>query len=309
MRRKLLTFFLVLIVVPAQGLWFLDGPSFAEKISIEALLLAIAAVMFAVQHTNELDAVADELRGITRALPTRGIGTFPRYLSEVTGLVERASESISVLCDTPAHGSFSNTPAFTAYWEALRLKMIQGEVEISCTFFDAKGREELHWAQIAADKECKRWKAWKKRNRENGVAFDRLARKHGIDPPQSNAQWPIDAWADTPASFVASMNGVNQAVLSSFDHSLKVQELPFKDPLHDGPSLYFWLRDHDQEAVFVIVPVQGKGVSDLAGFHTREPELIRALHTVLHSAEERSLNSGRAHRADVPDPESPLGHS
>jgi hypothetical protein len=250
-----------------------------EKLGCEAIVLAVAAIVVAIRHAEGLETMEVELRAFALSVPTRGIGVFPSYMSEVAGLVGRATNSITILCDTPAHGAFSNSVAFEKYWKTLRGLMVDGDVEIRCTFFDADGRRELHCAQIADD--TSHWNAWKGRNRANCEAFDRLAQKAGLEPSlPRNGEDPVAAWADTPTAYVDNMVAINTHVLKSFDHNVTTEQLSFSDPLHDGPSVYFWLRDNDQEAVFVIVPVQGIGVRDLAGFHTREPELIRALGTV-----------------------------
>lgn len=283
MRGKTLTYVL-LVTIPAQALWLLGGLDLAEKLGLEAVVLAIAAVVVAIQHANELEAVAQELQSVARSVPTRGIGIFPNYLPEVAELVNRATESITILCDTPAHGVFSNTVVFEDYWKNLRHKMIDN-IKIDCTFFDAPGRAQLHRAQIEAD--TANWKAWQERNRKNCKAFDRLARENKVTPPSSiNTQEPLATWAATPDSYVKSMMAINEVTLASFENGLSVEQLSFDEPRHEGPSVYFWLRDGDQEAVFVIVPVRGIGVRDLAGFHTKEPELIRALSTVYDHREE-----------------------
>ncbi len=231
-------------------------------------------------HANRLESVVGELRSIALSLPTQGIGVFPSYMSEVSELVKRATKSVTILCDTPAHGAFSNTAAFTDYWASLRHMMVDGNVKIECTFFDANGRKALHEAQIKADSD--NWEAWQERNSKNCEAFDKLAKgKVKPPPPSGNAQSPVATWANTADAYVESMMAINEAVLSGFDGSVKVYELKFDDPLHEGPSVYLWLRDGDQEAVFVMVPVLGIGVQNLAGFHTREPELIHALSTVV----------------------------
>ncbi len=170
----------------------------------------------------------------------------------------------------------------------LRHLMVDGDVNIKCTFFNKAGRKALHRAQIEGDFEAwesssDKWDAWKERNRANCEAFDELVRKRGSAfgmEGREDGREPTAAWANTPKDYVKSMMAINKAVLSSLDGSTKVEQLPFAHPLREGPSVYFWLRDDDQEAVFVIVPVRGIGVQDLAGFHTREPELIRALGTV-----------------------------
>ncbi len=288
--------YIILLVsaIPVPVLWLLDGFDLSRMLGFEAVALAVAAVLIAIQHTSKLEEVADDLHDVARSLPTRTIGVFPSYLPEVVGLVGRATKSLTILCDTPAHGAFSNTEAFTEYWTKLRHLMVDGDVSIKCTFFNARGRKALHRAQIDRDFDewdlhSDKWDTWKNHNVENCEAFDRLAREHGgrfgLKMP-NNGQRPEAAWADTPKVYVESMMGINQAVLSSFDGSTKVEELPFTKPLREGPSVYFWLRDEDQEAVFVIVPVRGIGVQDLAGFHTREPELIRALGTVYAHREE-----------------------
>jgi len=275
MRKKnVVPVFLVLLL--GQGIWLLDGLDLAEKLGLEGVVVAVAAVVLAIQHSRDLDSVVDELQVVARSLPTRGLGVFPDYMPMVAELTERAETSIKVLCDTPAHGAFSNTAAFEDYWTSLRHKMVDG-IKVECTFFDPPGREQLHRAQIKANEE--EWKDWKKRNRKNCEAFDRLARDHDITPPLEGRR-PLAAWADTPDAYVQSMMAINEAVQSILKRNSTFELLEFPEPLHEGPTVYFWLRDHDQEAVFVIVPVRGIGVRDLAGFHTREPELIRALTTV-----------------------------
>lgn len=268
---------IALVLLLGQSLWLLDDLDLGEKLGLEGVLVAVVAFALAIQQAKDLETVVGELQGVTKSLPTRGLGVFPRYMPMVAELTQRAQRSIKVLCDTPAHGAFSNTAAFEEYWANLRHRMVDG-VKVECTFFDPSGREQLHRAQIKADKDD--WKGWQKRNRKNCEAFDRLARDNKIAPP-SHGQQPLEAWADTQDAYVKSMMAINQVVESVLEDSPAAFELlEFEKPLHEGPTVYFWLRDEDQEAVFVIVPVRGIGVRDLAGFHTREPELIRALTTV-----------------------------
>jgi hypothetical protein len=292
--RQPKVFFLVLflVAVPTQAFWFLSDLDLAEKLGLEAVVVAVTAMVFAIRHDAQLEVVTDkietvggELRGVAKSVPTRGIGVFPNYLSEVPGLIGRAKESISILCDTPAHGAFSNTPAFTEYWRMLRHLMVDGKIQIESKFFNASGRQLLHEAQIKEDTE--HWSEWMERNRANCEAFDQLAHDLKVTPPSEADGHPEQVWAETPERYVQSMMAVNKTVLAGFDDD-QIEELEFADPLHQGPSVYCWLRDGDQEAVFVIVPVRGIGVRDLAGFHTREPDLIRALGSVFTYPDENA---------------------
>lgn len=270
---------LLLVIIPGQALWLFRGLDSAEKLSIEAIVIAVAAVVVALRHALGLDAMTGQLRDIAQSVPTGGIGIFPEYMVQVAELVSRVTESITIVCDTPAHGAFSNTPAFIKYHTELRHMMVDPHITIACAFIDAAGRREMHAAQIAADKED--WPSWQKHNRKNCEAFDRLMTEDfKLARPGNNGQGPVATWAETPEAYVESMMMVNEAVLASYDKRITINRLPFTDPLRDSPSVYVWLRDGDQEAVFVIVPVRGVGVRDLAGFHTREPALIRALGTV-----------------------------
>lgn len=288
MKRKNLLY-VIPIVLAGQVIWLFGSLEFSEKLGLEGVVLAIAAVLLAVQHSNELDAIVNELRGVAQSVPTRGIGVFPSYMPEVAKLVGEAEESIKVLCDTPAHGAFSHTTAFEDYWSKLQHKMVDG-LKIECTFFDPPGREQLHRAQIEADED--NWEGWQARNRKNCEAFASFARQNNIAPPSSGKQ-PQGIWADTPDTYVKSMMAINGVVQSTLEAKLSHFELlSFAEPLHEGPTVYFWLRDKDQEAVFVIVPVRGIGVRDLAGFRTKEPELIRALSTVYEHRQEDT--QGRA---------------
>lgn len=288
----------VLLIAAAQSVFIFVDFDLGVALGYEAFVLAIAALMLALEHSStlrrvtgqlqdvasklegvaddQLDSVARELESVAQSVPTRGIGVFPEYLSEVAGLVGRATKSIQILCDTPAHGAFSNTDAFSEYWSRLRHKVVDDNIEIKCAFFDASGREQLHYAQIAEDRGS--WQSWQERNQRNCEAFDDLAQKSKLPRPDGDSATEI--WAAEPDTYVASMMTINRTVLSTFNHGAEIEQIPYEDPLHDGPSVYFWLRDEDQEAVFVIVPVRGIGVKELAGFHTREPALIRALSTV-----------------------------
>jgi hypothetical protein len=278
LQRKPFLLALLFVAISTQVVCWVAGLNFVEWISVDAFVFSLVALVVALQHTNDLETVKVEIGGIARSLPTRGIGVFPSYMDEVADLADRATKSIKILCDTPAHGSFSNTAAFSRYWKTLRSKAADGGVRVECAFFDAPGRKELHEVQT---EEEENWEDWRQRNQKNCEAFDKFAREHDVEPPSSRpASDPLAAWADRPEMFVESMMAINQIVLKSLEVGAHVESLSFDRPLKEGPTVYLWLRDEDQEAVFVMVPVRGIGVRDLAGFHTREPELIRALNSV-----------------------------
>jgi hypothetical protein len=291
-RRKLVTRVgLLTALILGLVLVFLPGLDLPDTLGFEAVLLAVAAVLFAVQHTAELDQVTDELRGVAESLPTQGIGVFPTYMGEIAELVGRTRQRLRIICDTPAHAAFSNTAAFALYWQNLgRLCFDGGNVTISCAFINPDGRKLMHEAQIESDK--KDWEAWKKRNGKNCEAFQRFASGLRVGPPaEENGHNAVETWSATPEDYVESMMRINKAVAARLSHSMDIDWLPLEDVRHDGPNIYVWIRDEDQEAAFVIVPVPGTGVRDFAGFHTRAPELIRALNNVFEFQRKRAAHS------------------
>jgi len=162
----------------------------------------------------------------------------------------------------------------------------------------------MHHAQIESDKTD--WATWKERNRANCDAFDRFAASLRVRPVKEDVNDPVEAWGAEPDDFVESMMRINEAVTSALSHRMDIDWLPSGD----GPNVYVWIRDEDQEAVFVIVPVPGVGVRDFAGFHTRAPELIRALNHVFEFQRSRAGNleqEAAALSADPPPAPRPRG--
>lgn len=271
------TVIVILASLPVLGLaWLIPGLDAPTKVGLDAVVVAVAALIVAILHAMELERVTGELHGVARSMQTRSLGVFPEYLPDVAELVADTKQSLKILCDTPAHGVFSNTAAFEEYWRNLRLKMVEG-IEIECAFFDAPSRKKMHELQIRGDRT--NWDGWQKRNRSNCEAFDRFARAHRIPPTQAHGENdPVETWGAKPEDYVKSMMAVNEFTLSCFN-GYEPDPLEIDDPRHEGPSVYLWLRDRDQEAVFVFVPVRGIGVDDFAGFRTKEPALIQALNT------------------------------
>ncbi len=274
---------LVTVGLPSQLLWLSDELHLADKFGLEAVIVALVlglpALMSAIEHANTLKAVARDLQEVADTVPTRSVGIYPDYLSEIAQLVGRASESIKILCDTPGYGMFSNSRGFLEYLTALRRKIDDPGVTVECRFLDSAEREQLHTAQIAPF--SNRWREWQELNRDKCIAFAELTRRlRGTPPTDADTTSP---WAITQDEYVAWLMKVNEILLEHqlhgadrLDRLTVLDENRNVDALRQGPSVYVWIRD-TQEAVFVMVPLRGAGVRDLAGFSTRQPELIRAL--------------------------------
>jgi hypothetical protein len=289
-----------LIAGPPQILWWSDRLDFAEKLGLEGVIVALAlglpALLIAMEHASMLGVVAKDL-------PTRSIGSFPGYLPEIARLVDRATERITILCDTPGYGMFSNSRAFSEYLAALRRKIDDSDVRVECILLDDREREQLHRAQVKPHIDD--WSRWREDHRDECAAFAVLSRqlrgasgKERPDPGTCSA---------TPDEYVQSLMELNAILLERKLHGVDdLQLLQLRDAedrvhaLRQGPSVYVWIRDATQEAIFVLVPVRGTGVRSLAGFITREPALIKALGSVVARHAEGANPSSVATHDAVP---------
>jgi hypothetical protein len=121
-------------------------------VTFVALVLAIYQLRIANEQTRVLN-------GVSESLSTRYIGNFPFYLSEITRAIEGAQSSISICCDYPAYGCFSDPEGWLNYRFAIARRAADG-VPIEAIYLSEEGRRRFSPEQFGKSK-LDAWDLWR----------------------------------------------------------------------------------------------------------------------------------------------------
>lgn len=233
-------------------------------------VLAILAIVLAVLHARGLRrqiATVNQLASITEriheALPTKLEGKFPGFLPKIVDLVRSANDSITIFCDFPAYGSFSDPDAFHQYHRAIEdkiRKLKKGNVTIACLSLEARADETRHQELRAANA----WDTYKAKRRET---FKRYLEFH-------SHKFDADTLSNEDFTRLV-IEEDNQILQFSFRGASVVD-------LSQRPTVYFWLID-DVSMIFVIPSATRL---DEYGFYTQDAHLIASLKEIARATSE-----------------------
>jgi hypothetical protein len=225
--------------------------------------LAIGGIALAYIHANRLKKQVkgvQEIRGgleeIRESLPTQPLGEFPLYLRDIVRLVQQAKQKITIFCDVPAYGVFSDPDEFLKYTFALEERASHDvQLTIACLKTDLRVRK--------TDQEFTKpnWEEWKKDER-NLEHIKRLLNHHGLKTQPSDV---------TRGELVKLLCAVDNDTLEHTFAAATQVLLPVSIPL------YFWLVD-DTFAVFAIPSYHDRAIEH--GFYTQDPWLIQGLRDI-----------------------------
>ena len=302
-----------LVAIAGQFVWLaraLGSVDLADAVAIEGIVVAITfgilAVRVALRHEQELRTVSHDLGGVSQTLSsvshrltdvsdsvqTQPIGEFPEFLPHITAMMANAEKSITIMCDAPAYGIYSNGQEFDLYAAVLKSKialraqkpsfsvelMFLGDREREAVQRDATGR----YARTADE-----WNAWRDAP-ETQERLRALVKRVGLIcrpevPPPSDSEITGRLTDYTLDDFIQDFYEVDEALLTHDYHGAIRRVLIIRDGdgqaqvSSRGPSIYFWMRD-GVEAIFVVVPMGERvGESREIGFRTHDPSMIDAL--------------------------------
>jgi hypothetical protein len=232
-----------------------DG-SFARLAEEALAILAIAlAFWHGVKLRQQLDVVkglAASLRSVESQLPTQRLGQFPTFLSHIVRKIRAAKRSITIFCDYPAYGSFSDPETFRRYHRAIEDKIEEKKrVTIACL----GEKERAQCFRVQETRDLQSWKTYKERRRP---AFQKYLDFHACK--ETVDELTNDAFIN----YIIAED--NQA---AYQHYRGAQILD----VHARPTVYFWLID-DEVMIFVIPSATRL---DEYGFYTQDPHLIASL--------------------------------
>jgi hypothetical protein len=211
------------------------------------------------RQAKKLDEQTEKLEQTLESLPTRFIGVFPTFLPQITDLIRRATESITIVCDFPSYGHYSNLPEWLDYRNAIQRQSMNITVRLTC--YDETRRKFCHDRQFSS--QTLNWKDYKLEARARLRDF--LLFHHQPADDESIVNLSSD-------KFAALLEEADKEMLDDvFISKAHV------NPVGVNIPLYFWVIDEKEgkgEAIFTIPSFSNKQLE--YGFYTRVSKLISA---------------------------------
>lgn len=258
-----------------------------EVITVVGLALAVLGIAFAIWQTREsrrqandltrINATAEEaldrleplvsgLDRVAHALPTRVLGDWPSYLTDLARFVDRTERNLKILCDVPSYGIASNLAGYQIYQRAIEQCLVDGK-DVSTIFLSPASRRRLN-EEFSPDEGT--W-GLEYRARIDGWVDRLKAEGMPVERPTSRAEL-LDILESTN---VQAVERLESAALLGGRYgggaTLSRREADGMMPL------YVWVRD-GVEAVFAVA-VLSEAENEIA-FVTIDPGLVAALEGV-----------------------------
>jgi len=203
--------------------------------------------------SKQLRQSEDSLRQVRETLSTRYLGKFPEFLPQIVDTVQSSHDRLTIFCDFPGYGAFSDPANQTRYIHAIEEKRLKPHFSVDLTCMDYEHRHAYVNEQFAS----KEWDVWD-RDPQKRKRVAEFCDAHGI--PRKSIQ--------TRAELITAIEGVG---LETLRHTFlnSAHEVPEKLPI------YFWMADDRKSAIFSIPAVSTGAVE--YGFATSDRDLMNAL--------------------------------
>lgn len=249
----------------------MDTPTltfWASVATLAALFIALVQLAIAWREREEASKQTEKLRQISDSLSTQYIGALPDYYPHVIDLIEGAQKSITVLCDYPAYGCYTNMANWLVYHDRLRDKSLKGvALTLICPNARQRSANDRGRYFAAANDNWEKWVGVEE-NRKHVHEFVRYVSK--VDKDISSMKF-----ADQPEKhkFFEILQRADEAMLRDcFADGDRVEQIDAWTPID------FWLVD-SKRAVFAFSNYD-LGMSRY-GFSTTDPTLISAFQAVV----------------------------
>lgn len=258
---------LLLIIVVILAIITFEFPEFKDIIEIAvailfliALILAIKQYLDAKSHTDTLGDHADALDTISQSLSTRYLSEFPRFLPDITKLVERADEKLTIFCDVPTYGKLSAPEHFFKLKQVVETKLYENRhFQIQFIHLNKGELIKVFNEQIPPLE----WENWRGEHKEQLRTFLE-------DAPPIDGQSPENLDYEVLRDLWSKHNEDMLKNTAMFRHSRVIRAESYL-----SMPVCFWVRDDDQEAIFSFT--SSTGTVPAFGFYTVDGRLIQAL--------------------------------
>lgn len=231
----------------------------------------VIGLILALYQLHRMRGDARALAQIHSSLTTRYIGQFPGFCKDIVELLDRAKNSIDIMCDFPGYAAFTDPGMFLNYRQTIERKLKREGVRVSITCYDAGRRREFFDEGFRG---TRTWDAWR-RMPENAAHLRAYLR-------QEQREAELDTM--TQARLGELLEQGDCEVLAHAFKGAEVKEMSAHLPV------YFWLVD-GMAAIFVF-SVRAEQAFE-HGFSTTDARFITALQDLrkryLRENEERAM--------------------
>jgi hypothetical protein len=228
---------------------------------------------------DRLEPLVSGLDRVAHALPTRVLGDWPGYITDLARFVSRTERELKILCDVPSYGIASNIDGYLLYQRAIEQCLVDGK-SVSTIFLSAESRRQLNEQFTPTDTWTHEFRTniarWADRLRELGILEDRPTNRVEL----------IDAFEMTN---LCALEGFQSAALLGSRHTGR--RLLSHCEADGLMPLYVWVRD-GAEAVFAVALLPDPGKEIEIAFVTIDPGLVAALEGVFDRYSDAIGSSG-----------------
>lgn len=234
-------------------------------VGLDAIIFAIG---FAFWHSVEIDDVLNKMETIETSLSTRYLKDFPDFIPNISQLIQEANHTLTIFCDIPAYGYFSNFSYYKDYEDQITDSQYSDKKEITVELvcLDGTRRQDFYLKEFLQvdkwkDNKEERWKEWK------NIHTGKLTRL----PKFSSPKYEIETL--TIEEFIGILEEANQDMMKEAFAKAECREIENFMPV------FFWIADKTK-AIFSIPSRSKDGNFTEHGFFTNDKQIINALYSM-----------------------------
>jgi len=212
------------------------------------------------------------MKMIETSMSTRYLKEFPDFIPEISTLIQRAEHTITILCDIPAYGFFSNNSDYNKYEYSIatvndnnkiQIELICLEETTRCEFYSEEFLQKNRWTNPD-----QQWLEWKTRNESKLMQLSDVENEIYMEKGRVVKDLTVE-------QFVEILEKANKKMLDGAAFSGEKK----KDIIKESMPVFFWIVD-EKEAIFSIPSISEDGSFTEHGFFTHDQKIISALNSM-----------------------------
>jgi hypothetical protein len=119
------------------------SPEALHLIEFIGAIISAAAIVLAFTTEYSVRRIYNSASNIVESLSTKYVGKFPENMDDIIQLIQNTRRSLTIVCDVPAYGHYSNPQGFAEYSQAIRGILIsRSKPRVSIVTYSSQKRLE-----------------------------------------------------------------------------------------------------------------------------------------------------------------------